>query len=73
MNAVAIEQLSREEKLSLMEALWNSLDAEEVSAVPPEWHRNVLESRLRRLADGSEPVSDWNEAKQRIQRLANAG
>jgi hypothetical protein len=36
------------------------------SSVIPAWHQDVLAERLRRIDNGSEPVSLWAEAKNRI-------
>ena len=38
----------------------------------PSWHREVLLERLARIASGSEQISSWQEAKQRIQGLVRA-
>jgi hypothetical protein len=32
----------------------------------PEWHREVLDARKRRLDEGQATVSRWSEAKARL-------
>jgi hypothetical protein len=65
-NRIEIEHLSREEKLRVMEAIWEDLsrDAEQVES--PDWHREVLEETERRLEAGEETVRDWSEAKKEL-------
>jgi hypothetical protein len=35
----------------------------------PEWHREVLEERRRRLEDGRATISSWTDAKARLMQL----
>lgn len=65
-NRIEIEHLSREEKLRVMEAIWEDLsrDAEQVES--PEWHRGVLEETERRFKAGQETVKDWSDAKREL-------
>jgi hypothetical protein len=65
-NRIEIEHLSREEKLRVMEAIWEDLsrDAEQVES--PEWHRGVLEETERRFEAGQETVKDWSDAKREL-------
>ena len=65
-NKIEIGHLSREEKLRVMEAIWEDLsrDAEQVES--PDWHREVLEETERRLEAGEETVRDWPEAKEEL-------
>jgi hypothetical protein len=64
-DTIEIKHLSREEKLRVMEAIWEDLsrDAEQVES--PEWHRGVLEETERRLQAGQESTMDWREARKR--------
>lgn len=52
MNAQEIRNMSRVERLRTMEALWDSLVAEESEISSPEWHRDVLEERKHRIEAG---------------------
>ena len=63
-NIMEIKKLSREEKIQVMETIWNELTNGERPAESPAWHKNVLEETERRLQAGQEKVLDWNEAKQ---------
>ncbi|MCX8087345.1 MAG: addiction module protein [Rhodocyclaceae bacterium] len=69
-----IASLPLAEKLSLMEALWDSLCRETSECPPiPAWHEAVLAERLERLASGAESVSPWSEAKERLREQIKAG
>jgi putative addiction module component (TIGR02574 family) len=48
-----IKKMSRAERLAAMEALWDSLREEEAEIESPEWHRDVLEERRRRIESGT--------------------
>ena len=52
MNTLEIKKMSRIERLQAMEALWDSLLGEEVDIESPEWHRDILEERKRKIETG---------------------
>ena len=66
MSAVLqIEQMTLEEKLRAMEALWDDLCRRD--AVPmPQWHKDLLDERERLLEQGKARFVDWETAKKRI-------
>ena len=66
MDVKAIDQMTIEEKLAAMEALWDSLRPMEDQVASPDWHGHVLEDRATRLAAGQTQVSDWAAAKKRL-------
>jgi hypothetical protein len=66
MSAVELEQMPREEKLRLMEALWADLSRNDEDINAPAWHGDVLHETAERLAAGAEQVLDWSEAKDRL-------
>lgn len=65
MTHMEVAGLSVEERLRLMEVLWDSLchDPAPKQAMPA-WHQAVLEDRVARLEAGKEPISSWEDAKQ---------
>lgn len=73
MTTADIAKLPIAEKLLLMEQLWDALRVQADSSVVPAWHKDILAERLRRLDSGSEPTSDWAEAKERIRSRIKAG
>ena len=62
-DTIEIKHLSREEKLRVMEAIWEDLSREEGQVESPDWHREALEEADRRLKSGQESIRDWHEAK----------
>jgi len=51
-NIEEIKKMSRVKRLQAMEALWDSLIDEESEIESPEWHRDVLEERRRKIQTG---------------------
>ena len=66
---ISIETISVAEKMRLLESVWESLCAHPTDVQSPDWHREVLEDRKRRLADGRATVSTWADAKARLMQL----
>ena len=52
MNMLEIKKMSRIERLQAIEALWDSLLDEEAEVESPEWHRDILEERKRKIETG---------------------
>jgi putative addiction module component (TIGR02574 family) len=52
MTTLEIKKMSRIERLQAMEALWDSLIDEESELESPEWHRDILEERKRKIENG---------------------
>ena len=67
MNAVLpLDQMTTEEKLRAMEALWADLSAKADNFESPAWHGDVLRARDQRIAEGKEPSLDWADAKRQL-------
>ena len=60
---IEIQNLSRKEKIRLMEAIWDDLSKGEEELESPEWHREALRETEERLASGEEKLIDWETAK----------
>ncbi len=71
MVALPLKEMSRAEKLRMMEAIWNDLASDENSLESPEWHLDALQSAERSVKEGKAKFSDWESAKQRIRRKAS--
>ena len=72
MATINIAELPVAAKLRLMAALWDALRAQAWQAAVPAWHREVLAQRLQRLDSGTEPVTPWTQAKERIRAQVRA-
>jgi hypothetical protein len=65
--AVPLQDMTIAEKLQLMEALWADLSRQN-AVESPDWHREVLEERERRIASGETHFVDWEQAKADIRK-----
>ena len=63
--------MSISEKIQVMELVWESLRQRPDDLPSPEWHRQVLEERTRRLTSGEATVSTWDEAQKRLNELGS--
>ena len=61
-----IEQMSLEEKLRAMEALWDDLCRKEEDIPVPQWHKDLLDERERLIKNGQARFLDWDTAKKFI-------
>ncbi len=65
---IPLSQLTFNQKLDLMECIWDDLTKNEKGLESPAWHKIVLEDREKAFAAGKLSVSDWDEAKERIRK-----
>ena len=63
-----LEEMSVEEKLQTMEALWQSLSADPAGIESPPWHEEELVERERKVESGETKFVDWEKAKADIRR-----
>jgi hypothetical protein len=67
MNAtVDLRQMSKPDKLRLMEEIWRDLSQNESDLASPEWHGMVLADREHKLASGEDVLLDWEAAKRQL-------
>jgi hypothetical protein len=60
--------MSVEEKLQMMEALWDDLSQHADEIQPPAWHGEVLAEREAAIARGDEQFEDWEAAREKIEK-----
>lgn len=63
MSISEIRQLPLNEKLQLMEALWDDLRRNADSVLIPDWHKNLLDARRLAVEEGREQILDWDSIK----------
>lgn len=56
------------EKLAVMESLWEDLSKTPDAIKSPTWHKDALEERRQRTAQGQSKFSDWETAKADIRK-----
>lgn len=61
-----LHEMTTQEKLAAMEALWEDLSRSPEAIESPEWHKEILDERRQRAADGSAQFEDWETAKAKI-------
>jgi hypothetical protein len=69
MSLTEIQQMPRQDKLRLLEALWTDLTRDEAAMESPAWHATVLAETEQRLADGKEQILDWDQVKTRLREI----
>jgi hypothetical protein len=67
-NLIEIQHLSREEKLRVMEAIWEDLSRDDDQIESPDWHHQALQEADQRLRSGQEKILDWDDAKKELRK-----
>lgn len=69
MNITAsLEKMSIEEKMQMMESLWDDLRSRAGDALSPRWHADELVRREAALAKEEESSESWERAKENIKK-----
>ena len=69
MDAVLpLDQMTVEEKLRAMEAIWRSLSTREEQVPVPDWHKRVLDERQRQIDVGEARFVSLEEIKERVRK-----
>jgi putative addiction module component (TIGR02574 family) len=63
-----LNEMSVEEKLQTMEALWQSLSADSAAIESPPWHEEELAEREQKIESGGAKFVEWEKAKADIRR-----
>ena len=63
MNTIDISKLSKLERLQAIEALWDSLIHEAPEIESPEWHRDILARRKRKVEAGEAEFNSVEELR----------
>ncbi|MBX3347007.1 MAG: addiction module protein [Nitrospira sp.] len=63
-----LKEMTRREKLAAMESLWEDLARDPESIESPAWHKDLLDERRKRLAEGQSRCADWETAKANIRK-----
>ena len=61
-----LNQMTKEEKLRVMEELWADLSRDEAQVESPAWHGDVLRERAEAVKSGKETFLDWDAAKKQL-------
>ena len=66
--SLPLQKMTPEEKLQVMEAIWDDLYSRAAEADPPAWHGELLKEREAVVARGEAEFEDWEDARQRIDK-----
>ena len=64
--SLPLDEMSVEEKLQLMETIWDDLSRHADEMEPPTWHGKMLKELEGAIERGEESFDDWEAAKRRI-------
>ena len=63
-----LKEMTVQEKLAAMESLWEDLAHSPETVESPAWHKEVLDERRQRVAEGTARFVDWEKAKTDIRK-----
>ncbi|MDX8399559.1 MAG: addiction module protein [Gallionellaceae bacterium] len=63
---LSIENLTRIEKLRMMEVLWDDLARDSVTLASPEWHAQALKEAEYAVAENQAGFVSWDAAKKTL-------
>ena len=66
MISIPLDKMSLAEKLEAMEALWADLSRTPADVPVPQWHRDVLNARLKSPANWL----DWEQVKASLREMS---
>ncbi len=58
-----LKDMSLHEKLAVMESLWEDIARTPGAFESPAWHKDILDERRQRVAEGQSQFVDWETAK----------
>jgi len=65
-TSLPLKDMSIEEKIQTMEALWEDLCQNADNVKSPSWHQDILQERENMIKEGSDEFVDWDKAKKNI-------
>lgn len=65
---IATENLTRIEKLRLIEQFWDELSHNPEDIESPPWHADALQEAEKAVASGEDTFQDWEVAKKRLRQ-----
>jgi putative addiction module component (TIGR02574 family) len=64
LQALGIDRLDAAERLRLIGEIWDSIEPGSVEI--PEWHKEILDARLKAMEENPGAGSSWEEVKARL-------
>ncbi len=67
-NFLPLDKMTTEDKLAVMEQLWENLSRNPESLPSPSWHEEILSARGKRVQEGKAKFSSIAAARDRIRK-----
>ena len=67
-KTLPLKDMTLHEKMAVMESLWEDLAGSSDAIESPEWHKEILDRRRQRIAEGTAQFIDWQAAKAEIRK-----
>ena len=67
LEQLGIDQLSPSDRIELIGKIWDSIDSNDVSSIPP-WHLDELDRRMDAADANQEVGTPWEIIKARLER-----
>ena len=74
MNSTELKKLlnlSRKEKIKLVQTLWDNIASEQNAVSFPAEHAEYLEKRIERITSGKTKFKNWNDVKKKYLESTN--
>ncbi len=65
-----INKMTLEEKIQVMEIIWEDLAKTADALSSPDWHTNILDEREDDIKSGKAELMDWEITKKKISKVA---
>ena len=62
------DELSVDEKIDYLQSLWDRIAATPETVPVPDWHREILDQRLKDLEANPESGDSWDVVQERLRR-----
>ncbi len=66
------DDLTVDEQIDYVQELWNRVAARPEDVPVPDWHRKLVDERLREHRDNPSDVRSWSEVRDRIEKELRA-
>ena len=62
-----LHKLSVEDKIEVVQSLWDDIAQEQSLCEFPEAHKKVLDERIKKIAEGEAIYKPWSEVQQKFE------
>lgn len=66
------DELTVDEQIDYVQELWDRIAARPEDVPVPDWHKKLIDERLREHLDDPSDVRSWSEVRERIEKKLRA-